>query len=172
MGDHYLNRDDAEKAVGGPSDLREHLKVPNSTGIDQGKIDTALTDTDGQIRKAIGMSFDLDAFDALWFNKQVRGVPPPPIPWEEIDRSGIRTDARPLLRKYIWLIGTKNQAVPQIVIDEADKGFEGLIAQGRRLASLSSSIKPGTSRHFDRRRSRRIGEPGPRSHRAQWKGYT
>ena len=172
MGDHYLGRADAEKAVGGPQDLREHFKVPNSTGINLDYLETVLTDTDGQIRKAIGMSFNLDFFDALWFNKPVRGAPMPPIPWEDIDRSGIVTDARPILRKHIWLLGAKNQAVPQIVVDESDKGFEGLVAQGKRLFSLSTQIKPATSRNFTMVRSRRIGEPRPRSHRAQWKGYT
>ena len=75
MADHYLNQSDAEKAVGSASDLRQHFKVPNSTAIDQEALDNVLTLTDGQIRKAIGLSWDLDAFDALWFDKAVRNCP-------------------------------------------------------------------------------------------------
>jgi len=172
MGDHYLTRGDAEKAVGGPSDLREHFKVPNSTGIDMDKLEMVLGDTDGDIRKQIGMSFNLDFFDALWFNKPVRGAPMPPISWTDMDRSGVLTDARKILRKYIWITGTKNQAVPEIVITESALGMTGLIEQGRRFASLSTQINPATSRHFDRRRSRKIGEPARGSHRGAFKWYT
>ena len=47
-----------------------------------------------------------------------------------MDRSGIRTDAVAVLRKYIWLNGDKTKPC-QVVIDEAEKGMAGLQAQGR-----------------------------------------
>ena len=72
MADHYLNQSDAEKAVGSASDLRQHFKVPELGGYRSEALDNVLTLTDGQIRKAIGLSWDLDAFDALWFDKAVR----------------------------------------------------------------------------------------------------
>ena len=109
MADHYLNQSDAEKPSEALPDLRQHFKVPNSTAIDQEALDNVLTLTDGQIRKAIGLSWDLDASDALWFDKAVRNCPKPPIPWTDLDRSGIRTDATAILRKYIWLNGDKTK---------------------------------------------------------------
>ena len=172
MADHYLNQADAEKAVGSASDLRQHFKVPNSTNIDQEALDNVLTLTDGQIRKAIGLSWDLDAFDALWFNKAVRNCPQPTEPWTEMDRSGIRTDAVAVLRKYIWLNGDKNQAVPQVVIDEADKGMAGLQAQGARYAAMSSQIKPASDRYYALRSSGGIGTTRQGTARRSFRGYT
>lgn len=172
MADHYLNQSDAEKAVGSASDLRQHFKVPNSTAIDQEALDNVLTLTDGQIRKAIGLSWDLDAFDALWFDKAVRNCPKPPIPWTDLDRSGIRTDATAILRKYIWLNGDKNQAVPQVVIDEAEKGMAGLQAQGARYAAITSQIKPASDRFYELRSSGGIGKTYANTARRKFVGYT
>lgn len=172
MADHYLGQADAENAVGGASDLRQHFKVPGSTGIDQDSLETVLSMTDGQIRKAIGLSWDLDAFDALWFDKAVRNCPKPAIPWTEMDRSGIRTDAIAVLRKYIWLNGDKNQAVPQVVIDEADKGMAGLQAQGARYAALTSQIKPASDRLYTLRSSGGIGTTRQGTARRSFRGYT
>ena len=172
MADHYLNQTDAEQAVGGAPDLRQHFKVPGSTGIDQDKLYTVLTLTDGQIRKAIGLSWDLDAFDALWFDKPVRNCPKPPIPWTDLDRSGIRTDATAILRKYIWLNGDKNQAVPQVVIDEAEKGMAGLQAQGARYAAITSQIKPASDRFYELRSSGGIGKTYANTARRSFRGYT
>ena len=172
MDDHYLTQEDAELAVGSPGDLREHFKVASSTAIDMVKLNQVLGDTDGDIRKRIGLSFDLDAFDALWFNKPIRGVPAPPIPWNEMDRSGIRTDARKILRYYIWTTGTKNQARPEDVKDQYLQGLQDLEGQGRRLQSLSSSIKPGTDRHYTRRTPALPGKPPRGSARHSFKGFT
>ena len=168
MADHYLNQADAEQAVGGAPDLRQHFKVPGSTGIDQDKLEAVLGMTDGQIRKAIGLSWDLDAFDALWFDKAVRNCPKPAIPWTEMDRS----DAIAVLRKYIWLNGDKNQAVPQVVIDEADKGMAGLQAQGARYAAISSQIKPASDRYYALRSSGGIGTTRQGTARRSFRGYT
>lgn len=172
MADHYLNQTDAEQAVGGAPDLRQHFKVPGSTGIDQDKLDAVLTLTDGQIRKAIGLSWDLDAFDALWFDKPVRNCPKPVNPWTDMDRSGIRTDAVAVLRKYIWLNGDKNQAVPQVVIDEAEKGMAGLQAQGARYAAITSQIKPASDRFYELRSSGGIGKTYANTARRKFVGYT
>lgn len=172
MGDHYLTQTDAEQAVGGAADLREHFKTPKSTAIDQDKLNIALTLTDGEIRKAIGLSWDLDAFDALWFDKQVRSCPKPVEPWTDLDRSGIRTDAVKVLRKYIWLNGDKNQAVPQIVIDEAALGLAGLQAQGARYAAITSQIKPASDRNYKLIASGGIGTTFARTARRSFRGYT
>lgn len=172
MADHYLNQTDAEQAVGGASDLREHFKVPKSTSIDPDKLEIALTMTDGQIRKAIGLSWDLDAFDALWFNKEVNGKPAPMRPWSDLDRSGVRTDAIAVLRKYIWIGGDKNQAVPQIVIDEAEKGMAGLQAQGARYAAMTSQQKPASDRLYTIRSSGGIGRTFSGTARRSFGGYT
>jgi len=172
MADHYLSQADAEQAVGKAPDLRQHFKVPNSTNIDQEALDNVLTLTDGQIRKAIGLSWDLNAFDALWFDKPVRDCPKPPIAWTDLDRSGIRTDAIAILRKYIWLNGDKNQAVPQVVIDEADKGMAGLQAQGARYAAISSQIKPASDRLYTLRASGGIGTTRQGTARRSFRGYT
>jgi hypothetical protein len=170
--DHYLLQADAELAVGGAQDLREHFKVPASTGIDPVRLEQVLGDLDGQIRKAIGMSFDLDFFDALWFNKPVRNAPMPQIPWNDMDRSGIKTDARMVLAKLIWKTGAKNQAIPKLVVDDAALGMLGLEAQGRRLLALSTQIKPATDRHYRKLRPHHLGAPPCNSFRAQFKGYT
>lgn len=172
MADHYLNQTDAEQAVGGASDLREHFKKPKSTSIDPDKLEIALGMTDGQIRKAIGLSWDLDSFDALWFNKSVNGKPAPTQPWTDLDRSGIRTDAIAVLRKYIWLNGDKNQAVPQIVIDEAEKGMAGLQAQGARYAAITSQQKPASDRFYTMRSSGSIGVTYSGTARRSFRGYT
>ena len=172
MADHYLNQTDAEQAVGGAPDLRQHFKVPGSTGIDQDKLDAVLTLTDGQIRKAIGLSWDLDAFDALWFDKPVRNCPKPVNPWTDMDRSGIRTDAVAVLRKYIWLNGDKNQAVPQVVIDEAEKGMAGLQTQNTRYAAITSQIKPASNRFYELRSSGGIGKTYANTARRSFRGYT
>mgnify|MGYP003592150198 CR=1 FL=1 len=172
MADHYFNQADAEQVVGGAAELRQHFKVPASTGIDADKLEFALNMTDGQIRKAIGLSWDLDAFDALWFNKAVRNCPQPAEPWDELAKSGVRTDGLAILRKCIWLNGDKNQAVPQVVIDEADKGMAGLQAQGARYAAISSQIKPASDRYYALRSSGGIGTTRQGTARRSFRGYT
>lgn len=169
---HYLSQTDAELAVGGASDLREHFKVPRSTEIDPVKLDSVLRDVDGDIRTAIGMSFDLNAFDAVWFNTTVHNVPPPNVQWTERDRAGIVSAARKIVRLYIWQTGTKNQAVPEMVVKEAEVGRAELRAQGMRLQSLSTQLKPATSRNFKLRQPRFLGSPPGGSQREKFRGFT
>lgn len=169
---HYFDQGDAEMAVGSPAALREHFKVPGSTGIDQAKLEQVLSDTDGDIRTAIGLSFNLDSFDTLYFNLPIRTLPAPVVPWNDMDRSGVKSAGRKILRLYIWTTGSQNQAVPGEVRTEAEEGKKALRDLGKRLESLSSQIHPATSRHYDLRMPARLGAPPCPSFRRQFRWFT
>lgn len=172
MGLHYFTQADAEGCVGGAPALREHFKVPNSTSIDQVKLDRVLSLTDGDVRAAIGMSFDLDSFDSLWFNQQIRTTPAPPIPWNDMDKSAVQVNGSMVLCYYIWKEGSQNQAMPEIVKADWKNGKEGLKQLGARLQSLSTQIHPVTSRHYDFRQPAKLGRPPCGSFRRQFRWFT
>lgn len=169
---HYFTAPDAESAVGGPDALREHFRVPQSTGYNLVLLEQVLGDTDGDVRTAIGLSFNLDSFDALWFNQQIRNVPPPPIPWSEMDRSGVLSAGRKVLRKYIWVTGSQNQAMPQLVEDDYQNGRKALVDLGKRLQSLSTQIHPTSSRNYKLGMTARLGAPPCPSLRRQFRWFT
>lgn len=169
---HYFDQNDAEMAVGSPGALREHFKVPGSTGINLDKLEQVLSDTDGDVRTAIGLSFNLDSFDTLYFNQPIRTLPAPVIPWNDMDRSGVKSAGRKILRYYIWMTGSQNQAMPAEARTDMEAGKKALIDLGKRLRSLSTQIHPASSRHYDLRQPRKLGEPPCNSFRKQFSWFT
>ena len=88
---HYLSQADLERAVGGAASLRQHL--PSAGGgptADPAAVESVLARADGAIRSAIGLSYDLDSFDATFFNMQIAGARPPARPMsDEIGRAHV-----------------------------------------------------------------------------------
>lgn len=172
---HYLSQTGLENAVGGPARLRQLLKARSGeapTAASAIAIESVLGNTDGCLRSQIGMSFDLDAFDALWFNTAVRQAPAPTVPMSAMDKAAIEAALKAFGRYYAWLEGGEGQAMPEEVRAEHERALKAVENMGKRIADLGSHPKPGTSRHYTHRQPRTPGNPPTGSHRAAFKGFT
>jgi hypothetical protein len=172
---HYLGQTDLENAVGGPRRLRELLKARQGeppTAASATAIESVLGNVDGCLRRQIGMSFDLDAFDALWFNTAVRQAPAPAVPMSDMDKTSCQTSLKAFGRYYSWLEGSEGQAVPDEVKAEHERELKAMENMGKRLYDLGSHPKPGTSRHYTHRQPMTPGNAPSGSHRAAFRWFT
>lgn len=172
---HYFTQTHLENAVGGPSRLRQLLKArvgEPSNAASPVAVESVMSNADGCLRRQIGMSFDLDSFDALWFNEAVRAAPAPAVPMSEMDRRSIETSGRAFLRFYAWLEGSEGMAMPPEVRADHERELEAMKAMGARLYDIGSKIKPGTSRHYTHRQPMTPGHSPAGSHRSRFRGIT
>lgn len=172
---HYLSTVDLENSVGGPNRLRQLLKPrvgEPSTAASPVAVESVLGNVDGCLRRQIGMSFDLDSFDALWFNTAVRRAPAPPEPMSDGDRTSIKTALKAFASYYSWKEGSENIAMPPEVRADHERELEAMKAMGARLFDIGSKLKPGTSRHYTHRQPMTPGHSPRGSHRDRFRGIT
>lgn len=172
---HYLDATDGENAVGGPRRHRELLKprVGEPTLLPSpAAIESVLGNVDGCLRTQIGMSFDLDSFDALWHNAPRRNKPAPAVPMDDEDRTAIKTALKAYYRFYAWLEGSEGQAMPAEVSAEHERQLASMKNMGARLQALGSGPQPGTSRHYSHRQPMTPGHSPHGSARARFRGIT
>lgn len=155
---HYLTQAEAERAVGGAHELKELLPRAGYATADPDMLEDCLSAVDGEIRRCIGLSFDLDAFDAMYFNQAVGGAPAPSTPMSPADRSATRSFGQKIFAFEAWDRGAKKLAMPATAKGEADKASNGLKEMGKRLFSLGSGRQPGDSRGYRAVTSMGIGE--------------
>lgn len=155
---HYLTQAEAERAVGGAHELKELLPRAGYSTVDPDMLEDCQSAVDGEVRRCIGLSFDLDAFDSLYFNQAVGGAPAPSVPMSDADRSATRSYAQSLFGFYAWDRGAKKLAMPASAKSEADKASNGLKEMGRRQFTLGSGRNPGSSRGYRAVVSQGIGE--------------
>lgn len=172
---HYLAQTGLENSVGGPRRLRELLKprqgesptLPSAIGVE-----SVLCNVDGCLRRQIGMSFDLDSFDALWFNIAVRGAPQPREPLADMDKRAIETALKAFGAYYSWKEGAEGQAMPDEVRADHEREMEAMKAMGARLHDLGTMNKPGSSRHYRHQQPLTPGRVPAGSHRDRFRGIT
>lgn len=172
---HYLAQAALENAVGGPRRLRELLKARSGeapTTASATAIESVLGNVDGCLRRQIGMSFDLDSFDALWFNVAVRNSPAPTEPMSEMDKRSIETALKAFGRYYAWLEGGEGQAMPDEVRTDHERELKAMENMGKRLHDLGSGVKPGTSRHYRHAQPQTPGNAPVGSHRRAFRWFT
>lgn len=172
---HYLSQANLENAVGGPNRLRQILKArvgEPSTAASPAAVESVLSNVDGCLRRQIGMSFDLDSFDALWFNAPRRQAPAPAVPMDEMDRRSIETALKAYAAYYAWKEGSENMAMPPEVGADHGRELEAMKAMGARLQALGSGPQPGTSRHYSHRQPMTPGHSPRGSHRYRFRGIT
>lgn len=172
---HYLDTADLENAVGGPARLKQLLKARSGEShlaASATAVESVQGNVDGCLRAQIGMSFDLDSFDALWFNTSIRGKPAPTVPMSDMDKQAIRTALKAFGRFYAWLEGGEGQAMPAEVTAEHERQLVAMKNMGARLADIGSGPKPGTSRHYRHRQPMTPGNSPVGSHRRAFRGIT
>ncbi len=152
---HYLEQADCESAVGGAKRLKQLLAQPGATTatVDAVKLESALSNTTGEMRSALGHDWNIDSFDALWFNVEINGVAPPAVPMTPEDKLTVKTHGKSVFRYWAWNEGGENQVVPQNIINDRDGAIKALQAIGTRLSAWGSQRRPGTARHY------KIGQP-------------
>ena len=172
---HYLSTADLENAVGGPRRLRELLKAragEPTTAASTTAVESVLDNVDGCLRGQIGMSFDLDSFDALWHNAPRRGKPAPAVPMDDEDKKAIRAALKAFASYYAWKEGAEGQAMPETVAKDHERELGNMQRMGARLQSLGSGPQPGTSRHYRHRQPMTPGNAPRGSHRRAFRGLT
>lgn len=172
---HYLAETDLENAVGGPRRLRELLKArqgESTLTASATAVESVLGNVDGCLRTQIGMSFDLDSFDALWFNAPRRNAPAPTVPMDDMDKQSIRAALKSFGRFYAWLEGGENLPMPDEVRAEHERQLLAMKNMGARLQALGSGPQPGTSRHYRHRQPMTPGHSPTGSHRDRFRGIT
>lgn len=172
---HYLSQADLENCVGGPARLKQLLKArvgEPSTAASPAAVASVLDNVDGCLRRQIGMSWDLDSFDALWFNTTVRHAPAPPEPMSDGDRTGVKVALKAFGAYYAWKEGAEGQAMPAEVRADHERELESMKAMGARYADLGSKLKPGTARHYRHRQPMTPGNSPRGSHRSAFRGIT
>jgi hypothetical protein len=172
---HYLDELDGENSVGGPRRHRELLKAragESALAASPTAVESVQGNVDGCLRTQIGMSFDLDSFDSLWFNTSVRGKPAPTVPMSDMDKTAIKAALKAFYRFYAYLEGGEGQAMPPEVAAEHERQLVSMKNMGARLADIGSGPKPATARHYRHRQPMTPGHSPRGSHRKRFEGIT
>lgn len=170
---HYLSQANLETALGGPLRARQLLKPrvgepatePSAIGVE-----SVLGNVDGCLRREIGKNFDLDSFDALWFNAQVRNIPAPTVPISDMDRTSINTSLKSFGRYYGALEGGEGQFMTDAVRADFERELKSMESIGARLKALGMGPQPGTSRHYKHQQPLTFGQSPVGSHRKAFDG--
>lgn len=170
---HYISAADGENSVGGAARLKELLAQPGAkrATVDPVKLESVLNNVTGDVRSAINHDWDIDAFDALWFNQTINGVAPPAIPMDDSDKATLVTNAKMLFAYWAWKEGAEAQAMPQVVADDRKAALENLRALGMRLKGWGSQRKPATQRHFKLGQPLTPGHHPAGGHRSKFEGF-
>lgn len=171
---HYLSDAKCAAAVGGEARLRQLMKQPGATSatVDATRLESAKANTTGEIRTAIGRDWDIDSFDALWFNMPINGRAAPSVPMTDEDKTTVEVYAKSIFCYWAWKEGSENQAIPQNVIDDRESAKEGLAAIGKRLSGWGSERRPASARNYSHAQPLTVGHSPAGSHRAAFKGFT
>lgn len=167
---HYLNQEQCEKAVGGPAELRKLLPLAGSPLPDPAWVEACQGRADGEIRSMIHLSFDLDSFDALWFNMPIGNVPAPTRPMSDEDKATIISAGKDIFAYYAWKDGSKAQAMPETVATDRLLARETLKNMGQRLQTLGSEPATSTSRKYSWAAPRGVGHYNRQSPMARFRG--
>lgn len=169
---HYLTQADLERAVGGAASLRQHLPLPGGGATaDPAAVESVQARADGSIRAAIGLSYDLDSFDAQFFNQPIANTPAPTRPMSDEDKAQIISDGKCVGCYWAWTEGSRNQAVPDNVIRDYERALKSLEAMGQRLRDLGSEAKGATSRMYRFAAPKGVGHFSSDSPMSKFRGF-
>lgn len=168
---HYLTQAEAERAVGGAPELKQLAPLAGYSTADPVTLEDWLSATDGIVRTYIGLSFDLDSFDAMYFNQAIQDQPQPARPMSEADKSATRAYAQDVFADIAWSRGANRLAKPADAAERAKTAQKGLEAMGKRLQALGANRKPGSSRGYRRQNPGGVGEYTEGTPMSKFRGF-
>lgn len=170
---HYISPADGARAVGGERRLKELLAQPGEkrATVDPEALESAMANTTGDIRSAINHDWNIDEFNALWFNRDFHSARAPAIPMDDDDRTTVKTHAKAIFCYWAWKEGAEAQAIPQNVIDDRKAAIADMRKIGMRLQGWGSQRKPGTQRRFKLGQPLTPGRHPAGGHRSKFEGF-
>lgn len=170
---HYISAADGANSVGGERRLKELLSQPGEkrATVDPDKLASAMDNTTGDVRSAIGHDWNVDGFDALWFNQEINGVAPPAIPMDDTDRATVKTHAKAIFCYWAWKEGAEAQAMPATVAEDRKGAIDKLEKMGLRLSAWGTQKKPATQRHYKLGQPLTPGQDPGYGHRFVFRGF-
>ena len=168
---HYLTQAEAERAVGGAHELKQLMPKPGYSTVDFELLEDCLYATDGEIRKWIGMTMELDAFDALYFDMAINDTPRPLRPMSQEDRALVRAAAQQIFAFFAWDRGAKKLAMPSSAAYGKKDAGETLKGIGLRAATLGSAKKVASGRGHRTKASQGVGEYSGRGVFGRWRRF-
>lgn len=167
---HYIEEAKCADAVGGYAQLRQLLKQAGaqSASVDPVRLESARCGATAEVRTAIGHDWNVDAFDALWFNAAINGHPAPATPMDDTDKVSIENHYKAIFCYFAWGEGTAWQSIPEEVVKRKDAAIVALKEMGKRLSGWGTTRQPGTRRHFAVKQPLTVGHWPQGGHRSRF----